>query len=827
MKEAGELDGAIASYQKALATKPDDAYILASLAEAYCQKGNFAGAIATSRRYLALNQDAMPIYNIAAKIMAARPEVIGADFCFELGNALALQGKRNEAAASFQQALQKQPNYTEAYINLGIVLRQLGQLEEAANSYRQAIALQPYQALAHFSLGNVLSDLENLQEAVRSYEQAIALQPDLRNAHYHLGNIYHKLEDKERSIDCLQKASAIQNNLPLDSARSYCFLGIDLRWQGRQEEAAIAFKKALELEPQLSGAHQHLCGLLRDLGDLAAAREAVDKYSNLCQEKDPIATAIYFISIYLMSGASEPAKEKFLALEAKLYEKYRLSNAKRVWSKVVTEDPPQTPPFARGGKEADGVFKGGLGGSSDWGIPFLSTGFDHTHVKLSDAKLTDAKLSDAKLTDADIKPLYENFLFSMHYLRDSIEANSRLYKAIAPQYMEQFQQPPHLSISHYRLRDNRNNRGDRQLRIGVLSNHFQRHSVGWCSLAVIQELSSLTPHFYLYVTGKLSPDDLTDRFHSLAAKFYRPSRFPNPMAYASDLLAEIRSDNLDVLLDLDSLTVPVQVEILHGRPAPICVSWLGFDAPFASPQNYWLGDWHSLPAGREENYCEQLVRMPNCFVAVAGFDRIQTDRQALRKIHRIAPDQIVYFCVAPGRKFNPDLARAQVAILAGVPDSLLIYKGRGDRSIVEAVYRQECDRLGVSRHRLKFLDLTYSEEEHRQIYDIVDVLLDSYPYNGGTHTLESLWFNLPVVTRVGEQFLSRMGYSFLSSLGIKAGIARSWQEYVAWGVRLGRDTALRNALRNHLVESKQSDRLAPLWNPRQFARDMYAIFEKL
>lgn len=771
MKEAGELDGAIASYQKALATKPDDAYILASLAEAYCQKGNFAGAIATSRRYLALNQDAMPIYNIAAKIMAARPEVIGADFCFELGNALALQGKRHEAAASFQQALQKQPNYTEVYINLGIVLRQIGQLEEAANSYRQAIALQPYQALAHFSLGNVLSDLGNLQEAVRSYEQAIALQPDLRNAHYHLGNIYHKLGDKERSIDCLQKASAIQNNLPLDSARSYCFLGIDLRWQGRQEEAAIALKKALELEPQLSGAHQHLCGLLRDLGDLAAAREAVDKYSNLCQEEDPIITTIYFISIYLMSGASEPAKEKFLALEAKLYEKERLS------------DP-----------------------------------------KLSDA---DAKLTDAKLSNADIKPLYENFLFSMHYLRDSIEANSRLYKAIAPQYMEQFQQPPHPSISHYRLRDNRNNRGDRQLRIGVLSNHFQRHSVGWCSLAVIQELSFLTPDLYLYVTGKLSPDDLTDRFHSFAAKFYRPSRFPNPMAYASDLLAEIRSDNLDVILDLDSLTVPVQVEILHARPAPICVSWLGFDAPFASPQNYWLGDWHSLPAGREENYCEQLVRMPNCFVAVAGFDRIQTDRQALRKIHRIAPDQIVYFCVAPGRKFNPDMARAQVAILAGVPDSLLIYKGRGDRSIVEAVYRQECDRLGVSRHRLKFLDLTYSEEEHRQIYDIADVLLDSYPYNGGTHTLESLWFNLPVVTRVGEQFLSRMGYSFLSSLGIKAGIARSWEEYVAWGVRLGRDTALRNALRNHLVESKQSDRLAPLWNPRQFARDMYATFEKL
>ena len=760
MKEARQLDEAIASYQKTLATKPDDASALISLAEAYCQQGRFSEAIATGRRYLALNMDAILIYNMAAKIVAAKPEAIGADFYFQLGNALALQGKLDEAAASFQGAVQKQSNYFEAYINLGIIWRQCGLLEQAANSYRRAIALQPYQALAHFSLGNVLSDLGNLAEAARSYEKAIALQPNLGSAYYSLGNVWQKLGDLNRSIAYLQKAAAFKNNLPPDSARAYCFLGIELRWQSRQEEAAIALQKAVELEPLLSGAHQHLCGLLRDSGDLAAAREAVQRYCNLCQEQDPVVTTVYFISIYLMSGLSQPAKKKFLALEAKLYENNNLNRL--------------------------------------------------------------------KIDRFNVKTLYENFLFSMHYLRDSLEENSHLYQLIAPQYIEQIRQPQHSKMSHYSLQGNRgDNRGDRKLRIGVLSNHFHRHSVGWCSLAAIQSLSELTPHLYLYVTGKFGADDMTDRFHSLAAKFYIPSRYPNPMADASELLREIRQDNIDVLLDLDSLTVPVHVEILHARPAPICVSWLGFDAPFISRENYWLGDWHSLPAGRENNYCEQLVRMPHCFVAVAGFDRQDTDRRAMRQAHRIAPDQTVYFCVAPGRKFNADMARAQVTILKQVPDSLLIYKGRGDRAIIEKVYRQECDRLGVSCHRLKFLNLTSSEEEHRQIYDIADVLLDSYPYNGGTHTLEALWFNLPVVTRVGEQFLSRMGYSFLSSLGIKAGIARSWDEYVAWGVRLGRDGALRNALRSHLVASKQSDRLAPLWNPHQFARDMYAAFESL
>lgn len=78
------------------------------------------------------------------------------------------------------------------------------------------------------------------------------------------------------------------------------------------------------------------------------------------------------------------------------------------------------------------------------------------------------------------------------------------------------------------------------------------------------------------------------------------------------------------------------------------------------------------------------------------------------------------------------------------------------------------------------------------MYGITDVFLDSYPYNGGTHTLEALWFNVPVVTYKGEQFLSRMGYSFLQGLSIEEGISESWKDYINWGVRLGQDQVLRN-----------------------------------
>ena len=72
-----------------------------------------------------------------------------------------------------------------------------------------------------------------------------------------------------------------------------------------------------------------------------------------------------------------------------------------------------------------------------------------------------------------------------------------------------------------------------------------------------------------------------------------------------------------------------------------------------------------------------------------------------------------------------------------------------------------------------------------------------------------------------------MGYSFLQTLGISAGIASSWSEYVDWGIKLGKDSELRQKIQQQLVKSKQPETLSPLWNPKKFAQDMYAILEKL
>ncbi|MEB3273720.1 MAG: hypothetical protein VKJ85_08050, partial [Prochlorothrix sp.] len=107
---------------------------------------------------------------------------------------------------------------------------------------------------------------------------------------------------------------------------------------------------------------------------------------------------------------------------------------------------------------------------------------------------------------------------------------------------------------------------------------------------------------------------------------------------------------------------------------------------------------------------------------------------------------------------------------------------------------------------------------------IADVVLDTYPYNGATTTLETLWMGVPLVTRVGQQFSARNSYTFMMNAGVTEGIAWTDEEYVEWGIRLGTDEQLRKEVAWKLRQSRKS---APLWNGQQFTRDMEAAYRQM
>jgi len=845
LKNQGRSDEAIASYQKALFFHPDYAEVYNQLGEIYFTQRKLTEALKSCNRAIELKSDYAPAYKT-------------------LGNVLQAQGQIEQAVNAYDKALEINPEFAEAYVNKGSMLSKLGEHESAIVCLSKAIELKPEMAAAYWNLATVYIKINKLAESIDCRQKAFALEPRLITAESlnDLGTAIGQEGKFEEAINYYKKAIELQPNYYL----AYLNWGISLNQIGQFNEAIEHLQKALQLKPDSGEAYGNIGKALIELNKIS---EGIAYYEKAVKLQPNSATAHFNL------GTALTQQDKFEEAIAELQKAVELQpDLGEAYSNIGTTVYKKSRKYGElNGQEFNLAINSlikALEINSELALPHLylaqliscpvqvsdfgglrkasekylatckednrliaASAFISTHVKSGLHKLAREKLLEIepevykyveKSSPVEMTLLYCHLLFNLHYLRDDLEANSKLYHEVGQKYAEKIIAPKQIELPPSR----KDNRPTDKLKIGVMSSHFARHSVGWCSADVITELSKLTPNLYLYFMGDRQADDRTKIFETAAAKFYRPKKTKNGDFDIKEIVEEIAKDELDILIELDSLTAPLQVEIIYYQPATVCLSWLGFEAPFTNPNNYFLCDWQTHPEGREKYNREQLVRMPDSFIAVGGFKSDRVDRKLIRRGLRIAEDQIVYLCVAPGYKLNPEMIQAQVKILKEVPDSVIFYKGHtGDSSVIEAAYKDECQVQGVGFQRIKFLSKSKTEEEHRQIYQVADILLDSYPYNGGTHTLEALWFNLPVVTRSGEPYLSRMGYSFLQSLSISTGVANSWSEYTEWGIKLGKDEELRKATKEKLVQSKQPETLAPLWNPQKFAQDMYNVFAKL
>jgi predicted O-linked N-acetylglucosamine transferase (SPINDLY family) len=361
------------------------------------------------------------------------------------------------------------------------------------------------------------------------------------------------------------------------------------------------------------------------------------------------------------------------------------------------------------------------------------------------------------------------------------------------------------------------------IRIGYLGSTFRRHSVGWLSRWLWQYHDREKFQIFLYGVNQNPADPFYQQWF----------RDRSDISYcfgtdAQEIANQIRADRVDILVDLDSLTLNITVQVLAAKPAPMQVTWLGWDATGLSSVDYFLADRYVLPERAQDYYREQIWRLPSTYLAVDGFEVGEStiSRQSLA----IPDDAIIYWSAQTGYKRHPDTVRSQMRILKAVPNSYFLIKGISDREIIQDFFAKIALEEGVSCDRLRFLDLDRDEYTHRANLAIADIVLDTFPYNGATTTLETLWMGIPLVTRVGQQFAARNSYTFMINAGIEEGIAWTDEEYIEWGIRLGKEPELRQHIQGKLKASRDH---APVWNAKQFTRDvedayrqMWAIYQQ-
>ncbi|MTJ23130.1 hypothetical protein FJR06_18150 [Dolichospermum sp. UHCC 0352] len=433
-------------------------------------------------------------------------------------------------------------------------------------------------------------------------------------------------------------------------------------------------------------------------------------------------------------------------------------------------------------------------------------------------------LSDLVSSETESKSLLTNTTLAFGhfflYMEDNPHENRLIRNRLAALCQKMMWQefPEEINIYQQRLNTPRPALSQRPLRIGYVSECFRSHSVGYLAWWLLKYHNRQKFDIHLYSLRENIYDsqqqayknEFGDHFHQLCP----------PIVTIAD---KINEDEIDILVDLDSLTSYSNCVILALKPAPIQVSWLGYDATGFPTVDYFIADNYVLPASAQDYYTEKIWRLPQNYIGIDGFT-VGTPTISRESLD-IPNDGIIYFSSQTGLKRNPDNIRLQMQIIKQVPNSYFLLKdNRSNHGDMQNFIAPLAEAQGLDLECFRFLPSAPTEMEHRANLAIADIVLDTYPYNGATTTLETLWMGVPIVTKVGEQFAARNSYTMMMNVGVTEGLAWSDEEYVEWGVKLGKDEKLRQEIVWKLRKSRQT---SPLWNGQKFAREMENAYQQM
>ncbi len=351
-----------------------------------------------------------------------------------------------------------------------------------------------------------------------------------------------------------------------------------------------------------------------------------------------------------------------------------------------------------------------------------------------------------------------------------------------------------------------------RIRVGYVSPAFHASAMAFALLPVLKSHDRDRFEIALYSQGHIE-DTVTEAFRA-QAQAWRDTSVMDDVQLAQ----VIASDAIDVLVDLGGHTPGNRLTMFPLRPAPLQLSWLDyFNTTGVSAIDAILADEASVAAPSGQRFVERLAAVGPCRYPYAP-------PEGLRDVSPRPDRPVVFGSFARLAKVGEGTMAAWSAVLKRVAGSRFILKNDSfsDPAVTDEVLRDfaACD-IDASRVELR------TASEHRRMMDEyadVDIVLGTFPYNGGITTLEALWMGRPVVTLEGVTLLGRQAAGILAPLGHPEWIARDVAGFVDIAASLAADpvrlSQLQMGLRDELARS-------PLCDAPGFTRRLEALYERL
>lgn len=278
----------------------------------------------------------------------------------------------------------------------------------------------------------------------------------------------------------------------------------------------------------------------------------------------------------------------------------------------------------------------------------------------------------------------------------------------------------------------------------------------------------------------------------------------------------IQSHNIDILIDLAGHTNGNLLNVLARKPAPIQMTYLGYPNTTGLVNvDYRITDKFADPIESTQKYSEKLIYLPRCFLCY-------TTDTPLSKIPVVPTKHstITFGVFNKLNKHNKHTFNAWKEILEKVPNSVLLIK-RDIKSAFD-IRCKYLKKIGVSDDRIKIIDFISNRYEYCELYNSVDICLDTFPYSGTTTSCDSLLMSTPIITyAIPNRHVSNVTKSLLFNMGYPELVAYSYEDYVKLAVELANNP-------DKIIEYKNNirDKFFSVMNPPKFVNEYDTLIEE-
>jgi protein O-GlcNAc transferase len=660
---------------------------------------------------------------------------------------------------------------------------------------KKILRKKPNHLLAKRFLGLALLALNQPKEAMVQMKAVLAYGPNDAVSHFNLAQCYLALNDFPQTEVHLRAAMRLDPEL-LVAKNNFGNLLIDL---GRVDEAIECFTQLTLQAPDYFLGHLNLANAYVKKERFDIAKEHAEKSLNLSPEN---VQALLTSACILTNDANAESDQlavkhiehaislnphnalAYATLASLFFKRGDYLKARQFFQKSIELDPKDTYSYSLMGSIAR-QHRASIGEAETYFRTALE--FDPTSTSTRSALLF--LLSEQNTLSQE--ELFKEHCLYGHFIETPVKNKW----------------PAHTNSKEV----------DRRLRVGFVSGDLCLHVVATFFMPVLRQLF-LDESLMLFAydnSGEVDVvrDEFKFHFHSWTK-----------IDGSNDDVAEraILNDQIDVLIDLSGHTAKNRLPLFARKPAPIQISWIGYPGTTGlQAMDYFITDRYCLPEGQFDHlFTEKLLRL----TAIAPFTPYE-QAPDVTELPALKNGYVTFASFNRPSKISDEVLDVWATVLREIPTSKMILGGM--------TKDMDCNYL-VNAFGAKGIDatrLTFFERSEMPIYldklGEVDICLDTFPYNGGTTTLLSLWMGVPVVSKSGVTVAARTGAGLLSHVGMEHLVTNTNEDFVREALYMAEHLEELAALRQRLRQTmKDSVLLHPEWIAANLTKAIRVVWRR-